>query len=155
MKIQVLAIGQKMPDWVQQAVDEYTKRMPPHLHVEFREVAAEHRGKNADLKRIMEREGERLLLATPKGAYTVALDRSGKQLGTLDWAEQMKDWLSGGRDIAIMIGGPDGLPADVLQRCDAIWSLSRLTFAHPLVRVLLAEQLYRAWSITENHPYHR
>lgn len=155
MKIQVLAIGQKMPEWVLQAVDEYTRRMPPHLRVEFRELAAEHRGKNADLKRIMDREGERLLEAIPRGAYAIALDRSGKQLSTLEWSGQMKDWMSGGRDIVILIGGPDGLPAEVLRRSDVAWSLSRLTFAHPLVRVLLAEQLYRAWSITENHPYHR
>jgi len=155
MKIQVLAIGQKMPDWVLQAVEEYTRRMPQHARVDFRELAAEHRGKNADIRRIMEREGERLLEALPRDAYVIALDRTGKQLGTLDWAEQMKGWMSGGRDIAILIGGPDGLPAQVLQRSDAVWSLSQLTFAHPLVRVLLAEQLYRAWSVTENHPYHR
>jgi 23S rRNA (pseudouridine1915-N3)-methyltransferase len=155
MKIQVLAIGQKMPDWVLQAVDEYTRRMPPHIRVEFREIAAEHRGKNADIKRIMEREGERLLEGIPRGGYVIALDRSGKQLATLEWAEQVKDWMSGGRDIAILIGGPDGLPDNILHKSDAVWSLSRLTFAHPLVRVLLAEQLYRAWSVTENHPYHR
>lgn len=155
MHIYIVAIGQRMPAWVQQAVAEYTKRMPSHCRIEIREVPAVHRGKNADIERILKLEGQALLKAVPSGCTTIALDRTGKQFDTPALASSLTQWMAAGRDTALLIGGPEGLPDDVLQQCHAIWSLSSLTFAHPLVRVVLVEQLYRAWAITENHPYHK
>lgn len=155
MRIHVMAVGQRMPSWVQDAVSEYSKRMPPHCRFEFREIAAGHRGKNADVDRILQAEGQALLKAIPKDCRVIALDRTGQQFDTPALAGHLRDWMRDGRDTALLIGGPEGLAADVLQKCDATWSLSSLTFAHPLVRVLLAEQLYRAWTIIDNHPYHK
>lgn len=155
MRIHVMAVGQRMPAWVQQAVAEYGKRMPPHCRVEFHEIAAGHRGKNADVERILNAEGEALLKAIPGNCRTIALDRTGKQFDTPALADQMRAWMADGRDVALLIGGPEGLSADVARQSEATWSLSMLTFAHPLVRVLLAEQLYRAWTIIDNHPYHK
>lgn len=144
-----------MPSWVQQGVDEYLKRMPPHCRVVVREIPTVHRGKNADVDRILKTEGEALLKAAPKGSRLFALDRVGKQFDTPTLADTLTDWMSTGNDVALLIGGPEGLSEEVLNKCEATWSLSRLTYAHPLVRVVLAEQLYRAWTITTNHPYHK
>jgi len=155
MRIHILAVGQRMPSWVQEAVAEYSKRMPPHCRLEFHEIAAGHRGKNADVERILNAEGEALLKAVPKGSRIIALDRTGRQFDTPALAEQMRAWLGDGRDVALLIGGPEGLSPEVTGKSESCWSLSKLTFAHPLVRVLLAEQLYRAWTILENHPYHK
>lgn len=155
MRIYVVAIGQRMPAWVQQAVNDYSKRMPAHCRVETKEIPAQHRGKNADLKRILQTEGSKLVKAVPRGCYVIALDRTGKQIDTKMLANNLQEWMSAGRDTAFLIGGPEGLSEEVLEKSDISWSLSALTFAHPLVRVVLAEQLYRAWAITENHPYHR
>ncbi|MGW8246654.1 MAG: 23S rRNA (pseudouridine(1915)-N(3))-methyltransferase RlmH [Acidiferrobacterales bacterium] len=155
MQIYIIAVGQRMPAWVQQGVEEYLKRMPPHCRVQVREVAAVHRGKNADVGRILKSEGESLIKAVPKGCRVIALDRTGKQFDTPALAGYLTEWMADGNDVALLIGGPEGLPNEVLQQSDSVWSLSALTFAHPLVRVVLAEQLYRAWAITENHPYHK
>jgi len=155
MQIHIIAVGQRMPSWVQQGVDEYLKRMPPHCRVQVREVASIHRGKNADIGRILKAEGEALLKAVPKDCRVIALDRAGKQFDTPTLAAYLSEWMAGGRDVALLIGGPEGLSKEVLQQCDATWSLSKFTYAHPLVRIVLSEQLYRAWAITENHPYHK
>jgi len=129
--------------------------MPPHCRVSIREIPAVHRGKNADVDRILKSEGEALLKAAPKDGRLFALDRIGIQFDTAKLADNLSDWMSTGNDVAFLIGGPEGLSGDVLKKCEATWSLSQLTFAHPLVRVVLAEQLYRAWTITTNHPYHK
>ena len=155
MQIHIIAVGQRMPSWVQQGIDEYLKRMPPHCRVQVREVAAVHRGKNADIDRILKAEGEALLKAVPRDCRVIALDRAGKQFDTPTLAGSLSEWMADGRDVALLVGGPEGLPKEVLQQSEATWSLSKLTFPHPLVRVVLAEQLYRAWAITENHPYHK
>jgi 23S rRNA (pseudouridine1915-N3)-methyltransferase len=155
MQIYIVAVGQRMPSWIQQGVEEYLKRMPPHCRVQVREVAAIHRGKNADISRILKAEGDSLTKSVPKGCRMIALDREGKQFDTPALAGYLSEWMADGKDVALLIGGPEGLPGEVLKQCDTVWSLSALTFAHPLVRVVLAEQLYRAWTITENHPYHK
>lgn len=155
MQIHIVAVGQRMPAWVQQGVEEYLKRMPPHCRVLLREVAAVHRGKNADIPRILKAEGESLMRAVPKGSRIIALDRTGKKFDTPALAGYLTDWMADGKDVSLLIGGPEGLPNEVLQQSETTWSLSELTFAHPLVRIVLAEQLYRAWAITENHPYHK
>lgn len=144
-----------MPTWVSTACDEYARRMPPHCRFDIKEVAAGKRLKNSDIKRVLRDEGDRILAALPKNCFVIALDRIGQSIDTLGMAEQMKTWLSSGRDIALLIGGPEGLSTECLARADIRWSLSSLTLAHPVVRVVLAEQLYRAWSILENRPYHR
>lgn len=155
MRIKLIAIGTRMPSWVQQAYQEYAQRMPPVCQLELVEVAAKKRGKNADIARILRDEAMQLQAAVPKGALTIALDRKGKTVDTEQLAGQMQAWIDNSQDVAIMIGGPEGIYPELLKQIQLKWSLSAMTFAHPVVRVMLAEQLYRAWSINANLPYHR
>ncbi|MBK8453647.1 MAG: 23S rRNA (pseudouridine(1915)-N(3))-methyltransferase RlmH [Thiofilum sp.] len=155
MRIHLLAIGSKMPDWVNTATDEYIGRMPPHCRVITHEIAAEKRTKTADLKKIRELEGDKLLTAIPAGSLVIALDVLGKAWSTEQLAQNLNTWMVGGRDVALLVGGPEGLSQACIDRAEIRWSLSPLTFPHPLVRVMVAEQLFRAWSILSNHPYHR
>jgi len=155
MHIHILAVGQKMPAWVSTGYDEFIKRLPKEFTPQLKEIPPGRRSKNSDLKRAIEEESERILQAIPKDCLVVALDERGKSWTTRQLAEQMSDWTSSGRDVALVVGGPDGLSAEVKQRAELTWSLSALTLPHALVRVVLAEQLYRAWSLITNHPYHR
>ncbi len=155
MRVYLMAIGQKMPRWVADGFAEYAGRMPPECRLELIELPSGDRGKGANPGRAREVEGRRLLDAAPKGAGLIALDLQGRQFSTEQLAETMAGWLQGGRDMALLVGGPDGLSPEVLQAVEQRWCLSRLTLPHMLVRVFLAEQLYRAWSILANHPYHR
>lgn len=155
MRLQVAAIGQRMPRWVNEAWQEYARRMPPGLGLSLREISMEKRGKNADTRRLAGKESEALLAAMPNRSRVIALDVKGQQWSTEKLAENLENWMGEGRDIGFMIGGPDGIAEAVLQQADTRWSLGPLTLPHPLVRVVLAEQLYRAWTITQNHPYHR
>lgn len=155
MRLNVVAIGQRMPAWVQEAWSEYARRLSRGVTLELREVPAIKRGRNADISSIREREGQALLAATPPDTHVLALDEGGKQWSTIELAEQMRQWMQTGTDLSFLVGGPDGLSPDCLKRASRCWSLGRLTLPHPLVRVILAEQLYRAWTVTQNHPYHR
>lgn len=155
MHIHILAVGQKMPAWVSTGYDEFIKRLPKEFTPLLKEIPPGRRSKNSDLKRAIEEESERILQAIPKDCLVVALDERGKSWTTRQLADQMSDWTSSGRDVALIVGGPDGLSAEVKQRAELKWSLSALTLPHALVRVVLAEQLYRAWSLITNHPYHR
>lgn len=155
MHIHILAVGQKMPGWVTQACDEFLKRMPRELQLKTTEVPLIKRGKNSDIERIKRDEGRKLLDAVPAGASIVVLDVTGKKLSTEALATNLDQWMAQGQDVAIIIGGPDGLSDEVLSAARQKISLSELTFPHPLVRVILVEQLYRAWTIINNHPYHR
>lgn len=155
MRLRLICVGQKMPDWVTQGFNDYAKRMPPELAVELSEIALAHRGKNADIARMVQREGESVLAAAGKGDRLIALEVGGKAWSTEQLSKQLESWQQDGRDVSFMIGGPDGLAGDCRAQADQMWSLSPLTLPHPLVRIVLAEQLYRAWSITRNHPYHR
>ena len=155
MRIQLLAVGQKMPKWVEQGYQEYAHRMPAEAKLELKEITPGKRGKNADIKRIVDEEGLRLKAAIPKSAHIVVLDVKGKTYNTEQLAQRMDDWMHGGQDVCLLVGGPEGLSAECRALADEKWSLSALTFPHPLVRVILAEQLYRAWSVLRNHPYHR
>ncbi len=155
MRIHLIAVGERMPAWVQQGYEEYAKRLPPERSLRLVEIAPGRRGKGFDLARAIQDEGERMLAAIPKGSLVLALDERGKEWTTLELAEQLRGWLQGGRDVALLAGGPDGLAPACRDRAEGIWSLSRLTLPHPLVRVVVAEQLYRAWSVLQNHPYHR
>ncbi|MDD5392962.1 MAG: 23S rRNA (pseudouridine(1915)-N(3))-methyltransferase RlmH [Thiothrix sp.] len=155
MRIHLLAIGTKMPAWVNTGTDEYAGRMPPQCQLLIREIAAEKRTKNSDLQRIRQTEGEKLLAAVPDGSLVITLDVKGKPWSTEQLSQQLDQWLMSGRDVSLLVGGPEGLSPACLQRAEQSWSLSPLTFPHPLVRIVVAEQLFRAWSILTNHPYHR
>ena len=155
MNIYLLAVGNKMPDWVTKGYQEYAKRLNSDCHLKLIEIAPGKRGKNADLARIKNAEGDKILQAIPKGCLVVALEVKGKSWSTQELSQQLDRWLHGGQDVALLIGGPEGLSEACIARADVKWSLSPLTLPHPLVRVLLSEQLYRAYSILNNHPYHR
>ncbi|WP_108947263.1 23S rRNA (pseudouridine(1915)-N(3))-methyltransferase RlmH [Shewanella halifaxensis] len=155
MKIQLVAVGTRMPDWVETGFKEYQRRFPRDLALELVEIPAGKRGKNADIARILQKEGELMLAAIPKGNHIVSLDLPGKNLTTPQLAEQMNKWLLDGRDVSLLIGGPEGLSPECKQAAAQSWCLSALTLPHPLVRVIVAESLYRGWSINNNHPYHR
>lgn len=155
MQIYLVAVGRRMPQWVDQAYNEYARRMPRHCSLKLIEINAGKRSKSADVARINRDEGERLLEAIPAGSRVIALERTGKEKTTEKLAAGMEKWLAGGQDVVLLVGGPEGLSQACLDRADECWSLSKMTFAHPLVRVVLAEQLYRAWSIIANLPYHR
>lgn len=144
-----------MPTWVEQGYQEYAQRMPRLCQLELVEIAAKKRGKNADTARILRDEAEALKTAIPAGAITIALDRRGKSIDTPTLAQHLQTWIDDSQDVAILIGGPEGIDPTYLQTVNLKWSLSAMTFAHPVVRVMLAEQLYRAWSINANLPYHR
>ncbi len=155
MQLLVAAVGQRMPRWVNEAWTEYARRMPPGLSLSLREINLAKRGKNADTKRLTAIESTALYDAMPKRARIIALDVQGQAWSTEKLAANLELWMGEGRDVGFMIGGPDGIAADIMQKADNRWSLGPLTLPHPLVRVVLAEQLYRAWTITQNHPYHR
>ncbi|MHA7881423.1 MAG: 23S rRNA (pseudouridine(1915)-N(3))-methyltransferase RlmH [Saccharospirillum sp.] len=155
MKLRIIAVGPKMPAWVQDAVAEYSKRLPRDLPVDWQPIALGNRGRNASAEVAIRHEGDAMLSAIRDTDWVVALDLAGKAWSTEELAGQLGQWRLQARDLAILIGGPDGLDARCLKRADQRWSLSRLTLPHPLVRVLLVEQLYRAWTITQNHPYHK
>jgi len=151
MRIKLLAVGTRMPLWVEQGYKEYAQRMPKLCQIELVEITAKKRGKNADTARILRDEAQELQAAVPKGALTIALDRKGKHIDTEVLASNLQNWIDESQDVAILIGGPEGIDPNYLSQVSRKWSLSAMTFAHPVVRVVLAEQLYRAWSI----PYHR
>jgi 23S rRNA (pseudouridine1915-N3)-methyltransferase len=155
MQIYLIAVGIKMPAWVQAGYAEYAKRLPHECELILREIAPGKRGKNADLERITRDEGEKMLQALPSRSRVVTLDIPGKPWNTDELAEALQRWQQSGQPLALMIGGPEGLAESVKQRADESWSLSRLTLPHPLVRVIVAEQVYRAWSLLNHHPYHR
>jgi 23S rRNA (pseudouridine1915-N3)-methyltransferase len=155
MRIHLLAIGSRAPAWVRAGFDEYAGRLPPTMRLALREIRAGRRVKGADLDRLVREEGERLLAAVPRGTYVVALERTGRELATEQLASELRAQMARGGDLALLVGGPEGLSGDCLARAHARWSLSRLTLAHPLVRVVVAEQIYRAWSVISGLPYHR
>jgi 23S rRNA (pseudouridine1915-N3)-methyltransferase len=155
MRISVIAVGARMPAWVSQGVAEYSKRLPRELKLAWREIPLARRGKDVSAQQLCAAEGEHILRAIPSGERVIALDVAGKRITTGQLARQLQDWQMSGDNCSFLIGGPDGLSPACLARANQCWSLSDLTLPHPLVRVLLAEQLYRAWTITVNHPYHR
>ena len=154
MRLTIVAVGQKVPDWAQTAYDDYAKRFPPELKVELKAVKTEPRASKT-LASLLTAERARIEAAIPRGCRVVALDERGAAVTTLALAEKLKLWQLVGDDVAIVIGGPDGLDAGFKQTAHERIRLSDLTLPHAMVRVLLIEQLYRAWSVTINHPYHR
>lgn len=155
MQIHLIAVGNRMPAWVAEAYQEYAKRLPRECALKLVEIAPGKRGANANVKRIVRDEGERMLAAIPRDCHVIALEVGGKVWSTPQLAVQLEGWLRSGRDTALLVGGPEGLDEACRARADQLWSLSALTLPHPLVRVILAETLYRAWSVMAGHPYHR
>ncbi len=154
MKLLVVAVGQRPPAWAQTAYTEFEKRFPPEMRLELHAVKAEARGAKT-AGQLMAAEAVRLQAALPRGVRRVVLDERGTRVTTLQLAARLQAWLHDGRDVAFLIGGPDGLDASLKAGADETLRLSELTLPHAFVRVLLAEALYRAWTVTVNHPYHR
>ena len=157
VKLQIITVGHKPPDWISNGFHDYARRMPRELPIVLTEVRpAVHSGNSAALiAKARQTEGERILAAVPSGGVKVALDENGKAISTAQLASQIEDWMTQGRDVCFLIGGADGLDNTVKREADLLLSLSNMTLPHALVRVVLAEQLYRAISIIRNHPYHR
>lgn len=155
MRVRLISVASRMPRWVEQGYQEYARRMPAELPLELVEVPLATRGKNADVARLMRREGEQMLAATQPGDRIVTLEVTGRIWSTEELATHLENWRLEARNVNLMVGGPEGLAADVAARSEQRWSLSALTLPHPLVRILLAEQLYRAWTILNRHPYHK
>jgi 23S rRNA (pseudouridine1915-N3)-methyltransferase len=155
MKLVVVAVGQRMPAWVDAGFADYARRMPREWALELKEIRPEPRASGKGAAQLAAAEAARLRAAVPRGAVRVALDERGRALATAPLAAQLGRWRDEGREVAFLIGGPDGLDPAVRQEADLVLALSALTLPHALARVVLAEQLYRAFSILHNHPYHR
>lgn len=155
MKLIVCAVGTRMPDWVSSAWNDYARRMPPDCMLELREIKPENRRSGKTATQMMQAEAQRLLASIPADAITVALDERGRDLSTVDVFRNLETWRASTKHVVFFIGGPDGLDDTLKRDADLRWRLSSMTMPHPLVRVVLAEQLYRAWAMMVNHPYHR
>jgi len=155
MKIKLIAVGTKMPNWVETAFKNYAQRLPRDCSLELIEIAAAKRTRNQLASKWMEKEGKLILRAIDSSDWVVALDVEGQNWSTSKLASNLSRWQSMGNNVAMLVGGPDGLSPECLSRANQRWSLSALTLPHPMVRVVLSETIYRAWSVTVNHPYHR
>jgi 23S rRNA (pseudouridine1915-N3)-methyltransferase len=154
VKLLLVAVGQRQPAWAETAYNDFAKRFPPEMRLELKAVKAETRGSKT-AEQLMAAEAGRIEAALPKGVRRVVLDERGDRLTTMQLSARMKAWMRDGRDVALVVGGPDGLDATLKQSADETLRLSDLTLPHAFVRVLLAEALYRAWTVMVNHPYHR
>jgi 23S rRNA (pseudouridine1915-N3)-methyltransferase len=155
MQLVIAAVGHKMPAWIETGFAEYAKRMPPECRIQLKEIKPVDRSGGRTAETVMAQERTRIEAAIPKGSRIVALDERGKDIATVQLAKYLTQWQQDGRDVTFVIGGADGLDAAFKASADLLLRISSLTLPHGMVRVLLAEQLYRAWSITQNHPYHR
>ena len=155
MKIRLISVGNKMPDWVTQAYQNYQKRLTGSVQLELFEIPLHKRGKNADIKRLIDKESQQMLAAIPPRYRVICLDVTGRSLSTENLAQKLENYEQQSDNIALLVGGPEGLSSECLARSDERWSLSAMTLPHPMVRVILAEQIYRAWSLNIGHPYHR
>jgi len=155
LRIHLIAVGHRMPHWVTEGYQDYAKRLPPECRLLLREIAPGKRAKNADLAQIRWEEGERILAALSPDEHVIALEVGGKAWSTESLAENIGRWMRDGRRIALLAGGPEGLSDACRERAHEQWSLSPLTLPHPIVRIIVAEQIYRAWSWLNHHPYHR
>ena len=155
MHIQIVAVGNKMPKWVVEGVNEYIKRFPADFKVSFTEISPGKRVKTSNIEKVIFEEGQKCLQSIPKGNRIIALEVTGRSWATEDLAKEIEKWKMDGRDVSLLIGGPEGLSPECKAAAEQKWSLSRLTLPHPMVRAIVAEALYRGWSVTQNHPYHR
>ncbi len=155
MHINLIAIGNKMPAWIKAGYDEYAKRLPLDYRIQLIEIPTIKRNKSSSLTQLNAQEGSKLLAAVETSGPIISLDRQGRLLSTEEWVKKLLHWHDHCAHINVLVGGPEGLSDDCLKKSQEVVSLSALTFPHPLVRVILAEQIYRAWSIITHHPYHR
>lgn len=155
MQIEVISVSARQPDWVRQGFEEYARRLTGPVSLGLTEIPLPKRSRSADLARLVAAEGERMLAAIPKGAHVVALDESGRGWDTPALARRLEAWIAQGAPVALLVGGPDGLAEACRERADESWSLSALTLPHGLVRIVVAEAIYRAQSLLRGHPYHR
>jgi 23S rRNA (pseudouridine1915-N3)-methyltransferase len=155
MQLMIAAVGHKMPAWIEAGFSEYVKRMPPELRIVLKEIKPVERSGSKTAATAMALERERIEAVLPKGARLIALDERGKDLTSVGLSQQLEQWQQDGRDCVFLIGGADGLDPALKARADSLIRISSMTLPHGIVRVMLAEQLYRAWTITQNHPYHR
>ena len=155
MRIRLVAVGTRMPSWVVEGYQEYAKRLPRECNLQLTEIPLSKRHKSVTPAQARQQEGQAMLVAVPNDCTVIALDVRGSHWTTEDLAARLRGWMGSGRDVALLVGGPDGLSQSCLDRADQRWSLSALTYPHALVRVVLAEQLYRAWTLSTGHPYHR
>jgi len=155
MQITIVTVGIRLPGWINQGVSEYQKRMPPELRVNLSEIVPTKRNKSAGTEKILKQEAERISVAIAKGSHLIVLDERGKTQTTTALAKNMRSWMQDGKNICFVIGGADGIHETLKQQANESWSLSDFTLPHGLARVLLTEQLYRAWTVIKNHPYHR
>jgi 23S rRNA (pseudouridine1915-N3)-methyltransferase len=155
LKIKLICAGDKMPAWVNEGTREYINRIRGNTAAELLEIPAQKRGKNADIARVLAREGEAMRKQLAPGSRMICLDRLGTAYDSLAFADKIRDWQQLGQNISFVIGGPEGIDPSMLAGADEKWALSKMTFTHHVARIMLAEQLYRAWSITEGLPYHR
>lgn len=155
MQLIIAAVGHKMPTWIEAGFNEYAKRMPPECRIQLKEIKPVERSGSRTAETVMAQERVKIEAAIPKGSRIVALDERGKDITTVQLAQLLTQWQQDGRDVTFVIGGADGLDAGFKTSAEMLLRISSLTLPHGMVRVMLAEQLYRAWSITQNHPYHR
>jgi 23S rRNA (pseudouridine1915-N3)-methyltransferase len=155
MQLIIAAVGHKMPAWIEAGFQEYAKRMPPECRLVLKEIKPADRSSSRSAETVMAQERQRIEAALPKGGHVIALDEYGRDLTTVQLSQHLTLWQQRGGDVTFVIGGADGLDADFKKNADMLLRVSSLTLPHGMVRVLLAEQLYRAWTITRNHPYHR
>jgi len=155
MQLQLIALGKRMPGWVDAGVAEYTKRFPPEFQISLVELAIPKRVKQSNIEQLREQEAKQILQTIPSGNIVVLLDERGQQWDSVQLSKHLQQWRDESQNISFIIGGPDGLAPTCFQHADKTWSLSKLTLPHALVRIVVMEQLYRAWSITNRHPYHR
>ena len=155
MKIHLIAVGTKIPEHMEAIYRDYEKRFPKDCELELIEIPAGKRGKNADIERIVREEGEQMIAHIPKGALIITLDVPGKMYNSHELAKELGNWKMSGQDVALLVGGPEGLAESCKKIAHKSWSLSPLTLPYTLVRLIIAESLYRAWSIDVGHPYHR
>lgn len=155
MRIKLIAVGTKMPKWVTEGFTDYCKRLPRDFVLELYEIPMAPRGKNTDIAKAIRKEGDAMLDAISEGDRVIALEVLGKHWSTEKLAEQASEWRMDGKNVSLLVGGPDGLDPRCSAKADQSWSLSSLTLPHPMVRIILAEQIYRAWTLLNNHPYHR
>lgn len=155
MQLVIAAVGHKMPAWIENGFCEYAKRMPPDCRIHLKEIKPVERSGSKTAETAMALERAKIEAAVPKGARIIALDEHGKDVTSVQLAQLLTQWQQDGRDVTFVIGGADGLDPDFKKKADMLIRISSLTLPHGMVRVMLAEQLYRAWSITQNHPYHR
>ena len=155
MQLIIAAVGHKMPAWIETGFQEYAKRMPAECKLVLKEIKPVDRACNKNAESVMAQERTRIEAVLPKGGRMIALDERGQDLTTMQMSQLLTQWQQQGGDVTFVIGGADGLDAELKKNADMLMRISSLTLPHGMVRVLLAEQLYRAWSITQNHPYHR